>query len=241
MRKTGFPKARFMVSCIMVLLSGEAMETVQTRLPRAVAKMTAEGVRLMGSTAQKGNAKFTYADYNTWPDDERWEIIDGEAYAMTPAPSLKHQTITLNLATKLNDYFTNKPCKPFVAPTDVVLDETNVVQPDLLVVRDKSKMTDANIQGAPDLVVEVLSPSTSLKDKREKKALYERFGVREYLLVYPDDALVERYSLAEGKYAVADILNWDERLRLTAFPELEINLWEIFEKELPQEKPEKEC
>lgn len=194
----------------------------------------------MGSTAKKGNTRFTYADYRTWPDDERWEIIDGEAYAMTPAPSLKHQSITLNLATRLTDYLRGKPCKPFVAPTDVVLDDLNVVQPDLLVVCDKSKMTAANIQGAPDLVVEVLSHSTSLKDKREKKRLYERFGVREYILAYPDDALVERYALADGKYSTPDILNWDEKLQLFTFPELEIDLWEIFEKELPQEEPEKE-
>ncbi len=194
----------------------------------------------MGSTAKKGKAKFTYADYKTWPNDERWEIIDGDAFAMTPAPSLKHQAVVTNFTGVFSNFFKNKPCKPFVAPTDVVLDDLNVVQPDLLVVCDKNKMTDANIQGAPDLVVEVLSPSTSLKDKREKKALYERFGVREYLLVYPEDAHVERYSLANGKYAVSDLLNWDERLRLTAFPELEINLWEIFEKELPQEETEKE-
>jgi len=202
--------------------------------------MTAEGVRPMGSTAQRGNAKCTYADYKTWPDDERWEIIDGDAFAMTPAPSLKHQKTLGTLHLKLAGFFLGKACSAFLAPTDVVLDETNVVQPDLLVVCDKNKMTGANIQGAPDLVVEVLSPSTSLKDKREKKALYERFGVREYLLVYPEDAHVERYSLANGKYAVSDLLNWDERLRLTAFPELEINLWEIFEKELPQEETEKE-
>ena len=210
------------------------------RACRAGAIMTAERVRLMGSTAQKGKAKFTYADYKTWPDDERWEVIDGEAYAMTPAPTTRHQDVSGNIFSIFKDFFRGKSCKPFYAPTDVVFDEENVVQPDLLVVCDKSKITGANIQGAPDLVVEVLSPSTSLKDKREKKALYERFGVREYLLVYPEDAHVERYSLAEGKYAVSDLLNWDERLRLTAFPELEINLWEIFEKELPQEETEKE-
>jgi Uma2 family endonuclease len=194
----------------------------------------------MGSTAQKRHAKLTYADYKTWPDNERWEIINGEAYAMTPAPSLNHQKILGNLHLKVAGFFLGKACSAFIAPTDVVLDETNVVQPDLLVVCDKNKMTGANIQGAPDLVVEVLSPSTSLKDKREKKALYERFGVREYLLVSPEDALVERYSLVDGKYTISDILNWDEKLRLSAFPELEINLWEIFDKELPQEETVKE-
>lgn len=190
----------------------------------------------MGSTAKKGNARFTYADYRTWPDDERWEIINGEAYAMTPAPSLLHQKILGNLHLKFGGHFLGKSCTVFIAPTDVVLNETNVVQPDLLVVCDRNKMTDANIQGAPDLVAEVLSHSTSLRDKREKKRLYERFGVREYILVYPDDALVERYSLANGKYSPPDILNWDEQLRLSAFPELEIDLWEIFGKELPTEK-----
>jgi Uma2 family endonuclease len=189
----------------------------------------------MGSTLKKATRKFNYDDYKTWPDEERWEIIDGEAYAMTPAPSLRHQKILGNLHLRLAGFFFGKACVVFMAPTDVVLDETNVVQPDLLVVCDRNKMTDANIQGAPDLVVEVLSPSTSLKDKREKKALYERFGVREYLLVYPDDALLERYSLTEGKFALPDILNWDERFKSTAFPDLEIDLWEIFEKELPRE------
>ena len=190
----------------------------------------------MGGTVKKNRQKFTFSDYRSWPDDERWEIIDGDAYAMTPAPNLKHQSVVINLTGHFFNFFKNKSCRPFVAPTDVVLDDFNVVQPDLLVVCDRNKMTDANIQGAPDLVVEVLSPSTSLKDKREKKALYERFCVREYLLVYPEDAIVERYALAEGKYSLPDILNWDERLRSTAFPDLEINLWEIFEKELPREE-----
>jgi Uma2 family endonuclease len=189
----------------------------------------------MGGSVNKNRQKFTYNDYKSWPDDERWEIFDGEAYAMTPAQSLRHQKILGNLHLRLAGFFFGKTCTVFLAPTDVVLDETNVVQPDLLVVCDRNKMTDANIMGAPDLVVEVLSPSTSLKDKREKKGLYERFGVREYLLVYPEDAIVERYTLAEGKYPLPDILNWDEKLRSSAFSDLEISLWEIFEKELPRE------
>jgi Uma2 family endonuclease len=190
----------------------------------------------MGSTVKKGNTRFTYADYQTWPDDERWEIIAGVAYAMTPAPSIRHQNVSGNIFTMFKDFFRGNPCKPFYAPVDVVFDEENVVQPDLLVVCDKSKITEANIRGVPDLVVEILSPSTSLKDKREKKDLYERFGVREYLLIYPEDAFVERYSLEGEKFGLPDILNWDEKLRLSAFPEVELNLWEVFEKDLPQEK-----
>lgn len=186
----------------------------------------------MGSTAEK--RRFTYADYKNWPDDERWEIIDGSPFCMTPAPSIKHQRVLGNIHALFFDHFRNKPCRPFVAPTDVMLDDFNVVQPDLLVVCDPGKLTEANVQGAPDLVVEVLSPSTKLKDKREKKSLYERFGVREYLVVSPDDAMVEQYRLVDGRFQV-DVFNWDEKLTLFAFPELVVNLWEIFEKEIRSE------
>lgn len=192
----------------------------------------------MGSPVKKGDHKYTYADYRTWPDEERWEIIDGEAYAMTPAPSVKHQRIATQLIKTFGNLLDKKPCEPFAPPVDVVLDESNVVQPDLIVVCDKGKITDANIQGAPDLVVEILSPSTGLKDRREKKALYERFGVREYLLVHPEDETVERYSLVEGRYAGPDVFGWDETMRLSAFPELELQLWEVFGRELPPREGE---
>lgn len=190
----------------------------------------------MGSPARKIDQKFTYDDYTTWPDDERWEIIDGEAWDMSPAPSLKHQRVLYNLSTIFGIFFHGKPCQPFFAPTDVVLDETNIVQPDLLVVCDKSKMTPANIQGAPDLVVEILSPSTSLKDRRVKKALYERFGVREYLLIHPEDEVLDRFTLVDGKYDVGEVFGWDETVTLTAFPELVLKLWELFGKELPKKE-----
>jgi len=163
---------------------------------------------------------------------------------MTPAPILRHQAIIMSLSYFFKVHFRGKPCKPFFAPTDVVFDEINIVQPDLLVVCDPHKMSnEKNIQGAPDLVVEVLSPSTRLKDRREKKLLYERFGVREYWIVYPDDDLVERLTLNDGRY-VSDLFNWDETLSSSAYPELLIPLWEVFEKELPisvDEAPETEA
>jgi Uma2 family endonuclease len=188
----------------------------------------------MSSPAQKGVHKFTYADYRTWPDEERWEIINGEAYDMTPAPSVKHQRIATRLARTFGNLLDKKPCEPFAPPTDVVLDEFNIVQPDFLVVCDKGKITAANIQGAPDLVVEILSPSTGRKDRREKKALYERFGVREYLLIHPEDEIVERYSLVEGKYVGPDVFGWDETMRLFAFSDMALQLWELFGRELLQ-------
>jgi len=182
----------------------------------------------MTTTAKKIGRKYTWDDYKNWPDDERWEIIDGEAYSMTPAPTTKHQSIVGELHGNLRDYLKGHPCRAFIAPTDVVLDESNIVQPDLLVVCDKSKITVANIQGAPDLIVEILSPSTSLKDKREKKDLYERFGVREYIIVNPMDDTVEQYILADGKYGRQEIFNWDELFASKIFPGLEIELREVF-------------
>ena len=188
----------------------------------------------MGPLARKLDERFTYGDYLLWNDGKRWEIIDGEVYAMSPAPNLKHQRISWNITAGLSPYFKGKPCEPFEAPTDVVLDEYNVVQPDLLVVCDRSKLTAANIQGAPDLVIEILSPSTTVKDRREKLALYERFGVLEYLLFHPVDETVERFVLRDGRYSAPEVFGWSETLSLFLFPDLKLNLWEIFDRELPQ-------
>ena len=191
----------------------------------------------MGPIAEKLGNGFTYNDYLLWPDGERWEIIGGEAYAITPAPSIRHQRISIYLCAQFSMFFKGKNCEPFSAPTDVVFDEQNIVQPDLLVVCDKNKITEKNIQGAPDLIVQILSPSTALKDKREKKALYESFGVREYLLVYPADDLVERFVLGDAGFAVGEVFGWEEVLPLAIFPELRLNLWEVFDKQLPQHDP----
>jgi Uma2 family endonuclease len=185
----------------------------------------------MGPTAEKIEKRYTYAEYCTWDDNQRWELIDGVPYNMTPAPSTKHQSILGNLSLVISTHLKGKTCKPFVAPTDVVFDEYNVVQPDLLVVCDRSKITEANIQGAPDMVVEILSPSTSRKDRREKKTLYERFGVQEYIVIDPANEVVERLVHADGRYGNPDVFGWDEIMALAVFPELELKLWEIFEKE----------
>lgn len=182
-------------------------------------------------SAVKRDKTYTYKDYLTWPENERWEIIDGIAYNMTPAPRIRHQTITSNIHIKLKTHPHNH-CYTGIAPTDVVFDEHNVVQPDVFVVCDKNKITADNIQGAPDLVAEVLSEGTEVKDRREKKSLYERFGVKEYILLVPEREYAERYLLLEGKYGSPEIFNWDEILKLSVF-DFEINLWEIFEKEKP--------
>ena len=188
----------------------------------------------MGPLAHQLDHKWTYADYLTWDDDQRWEIIDGEAYAMTPAPLIRHQRISRNIASQFLPFFRGTSCETFIAPTDVVFDDTNVVEPDLMVVCDRTKIAERCIEGAPDLVIEILSPSTNLRDRRKKKALYERFGVKEYLIVDPISETVERYLLVGGRYGGSEIFNWDELLTLHLFPDLTLNLWEVFEKELPE-------
>jgi Uma2 family endonuclease len=185
----------------------------------------------MGIPARKLDERYTYTDYLTWDDNYRCELIGGEVWDMSPAPNLKHQNISRNFSSRLFNFLDGKKCIPFAAPTDVVLDEDNVVQPDILVVCDRSKLTDACVKGAPELIVEILSPSTGLKDRREKKALYERFGVQEFILVDPANEIVERYTLKDGRYGSPDVFGWNESMSSTLFPELELNLWEIFDKE----------
>ncbi len=192
----------------------------------------------MSATLVKTDGRFTYQDYLLWPDDERWEIIDGRAYNMTPAPTTRHQRISMGIIEKLILEKKNlKNCALFFAPTDVVLDEYNVVQPDIFIVCDRKKITERNIQGAPDLIVEITSPSTEIKDRREKLRLYESHGVREYVIVFPEREYVERYFLDEGKYSAPEIFNWDEELKLKIF-DMVIPLWDVFEKELPEKESE---
>lgn len=149
----------------------------------------------------KTNQLVTYDDYRRLPDDgKRYEIIQGELY-MTPAPSTIHQAIVGNLYVSLRQAIQDNGLgRVFMAPTDVVLSMTNVVQPDLCVIsKDRARIiTRANIVEAPDLIVEVLSESTVTVDKGAKKSLYQQFGVREYWIVDPDTETVEQYVLREA-------------------------------------------
>jgi Uma2 family endonuclease len=185
-------------------------------------------------TAEQRDHLFSWHEYKDWPESERWQIIDGHAYCMTAAPNIRHQKITGNFYRIIGNALAGKPCVPFIAPTDVVFDDYNIVQPDVLVVCTASRITDANIQGAPDLVIEVISPSNSFMDKKLKLELYERFAVPEYLLVDQVGDLVERYRLVEGKYGRADVFPWHEELVLVSLPGLVLNLWDIFERDLAE-------
>ena len=190
----------------------------------------------MGQPLRKPITIFTYADYRAWPDDERWELIDGVAYAMA-APGLAHQTAVGELFRQIANHLVDKPCRPFVAPFDVRLprgnetddDVTTVVQPDITVVCDPAKLDERGCRGAPDWVIEVLSPSTAAKDQIQKLAAYERAGVREVWLVHPTDHVVIVYTLsADGSYGKPAIHETTETLAPGLFPDLLIEWGLIF-------------
>ncbi|HZF12237.1 MAG TPA: Uma2 family endonuclease [Thermoanaerobaculia bacterium] len=178
--------------------------------------------------------KLTYEDYVLFPEDgQRHEILDGEHYVM-PAPSLDHQGFSLNLSSKMGPFVREHRLGLLrYAPTDVLLSEYDIVQPDLLFVsNDRAHiLTKANVQGAPDLVVEILSDSTRRRDETLKRHLYERFGVLEYWLVDPDSKTVRVYHrlgarfLAPQEFSAAA----GDLLTTPRLPGFEIRVSEIFE------------
>ena len=148
----------------------------------------------------KPTVKLTFADYCKTPDDERWELIDGELI-MAPSPTGRHQLVVGKLYRLLADFVERSGLgMVFLAPFDVVLSELNVVQPDVMFISDAKAhiLTDANVQGAPDLVVEVLSPSTASRDWRTKLDLYAEYGVQEYWVVDPDGKRVWVMARVDG-------------------------------------------
>ena len=190
----------------------------------------------MPSALRKEKEKLTYQDYLTWPDEGRWEIIDGTAYDMSPAPDWDHQRIVINLSEFLNVALRGKKCIPMAAPFDVVLSDENVVQPDVFVLCDQNKNIKKSVQGAPDLVIEVLSPSTGHKDQTVKKDIYELYGVKEYLIVDPVYQCVYQNILGEnGKFLPHTYFHAQQELPLFSLPGLTIPLWTIFEVEKKDE------
>ncbi|NOT85663.1 MAG: Uma2 family endonuclease [Methylococcaceae bacterium] len=163
--------------------------------------------------ALKDSQTYTYADYLTWSDDARYELIDGHAYYMAPAPDLTHQDIAGEIFRQVANSLKGKKCRAFIAPVDVRLSDSNqdnaniinVVQPDVFVVCDPNKFTRRGILGAPDWIVEVLSPSTAGHDQIIKRQLYEHHGVREYWLVHPTDRVLTVYRLENGEYGKPEL------------------------------------
>ena len=202
----------------------------------------------MKQSNRRAKTSWTYADYLTWSEDERWEIIDGEAFDMTPAPSSNHQEISANLIGLLWSFLREKPCKVFHAPFDVRFPKKNeadeeirdVVQPDIAVICDMKKIDAKGCRGAPDFIIEILSPSTSSKDHLKKRRLYEQHGVKEYWLVDPEGRIITIYQ-TEGKdrFSRPFILGADEEIQVSLFPGLTIDFRTVFppEKKVVRESP----
>lgn len=186
------------------------------------------------------NKMYSYADYLTWQVRERLELIKGHIFKMSPAPMRYHQELSGALHREFSAYLKRKPCKVFYAPFDVRLPKTKaedrddqiytVVQPDIVVVCDKAKLDRRGCLGAPDLIIEILSPSTATKDVKDKFALYEESGVREYWIVHPEEAILEIFKLDDAKkYQLEKIYTREDVVKVGIFENLSIDLREIFE------------
>lgn len=174
--------------------------------------------------------KFTLVDYLNAPEDKRYELLDGEL-VMTPAPGERHQRASMLLGWKLIQFVTeNRLGRVYAAPFDVVLSNTDVVQPDLLFVSNERAdiVTAANVQGAPDLVVEILSPSTADRDLTFKRRLYARHGVREYWIVDSEAGNISVLLLREGEFETAGTYGAGDTLTSPTLRGFELTVDELF-------------
>ena len=175
--------------------------------------------------------KFTYEDYQHTPEDKRYELLDGELI-MVPAPNLGHQRIGIRLGALLHGFVQERGLgEVFHAPCDVVLSNTDVVQPDLLFVSNERAhllLGGDNVRGAPDLVVEIFSPSTAGRDRTLKRALYAKYGVKEYWLVDSDALTVTVLRLGEGAFEVEAIYGEGQTMISPTLTGFSVGLNEIF-------------
>ena len=183
------------------------------------------------------NRRYTYADYKNWElkEGERWELINGVAHAMA-APSRRHQDVSMAISSQFYVYLEGKPCRVYAAPFDVRLfcedderDDT-VVQPDILVVCDKHKLADEGIRGAPDLAIEILSPSDSAIEMEEKRQLYWEAGVREYWVVDPKNNTVAVYCFRDGEISANKTYKAADTVPVGILPGFGIELDRVFAK-----------
>ncbi|KAF1080316.1 MAG: hypothetical protein GQF41_3484 [Candidatus Rifleibacterium amylolyticum] len=200
---------------------------------------------MAGRAARKKDIieSYNYGDYEKWKDSDRWEIIEGDIYAMSPAPNTEHQTLLVNLCIAVGAFLKGHKCKLFVAPYDVLLpkgDEADelvktVVQPDLAVVCDEKKLTDRSCRGAPDWIIEILSHSTAGRDQILKKRIYESAGVREYWICSPHDRIIFVYLLDKNKFTLSEVYDETAKIEVKTLPGLAIDCGEIFPPKPPEE------
>ena len=179
---------------------------------------------------------FTYADYLTWDESERVELIDGVPVALA-SPSDVHQEIVVELTRQLANFLEGKKCRVYPAPFDVRLferdedtpnDVDNVLQPDLMVVCDRSKVDRRGVHGAPDLIIEVLSPSTARHDRLVKLNQYQRAGVREYWIVSPEERTAQVFLYEEGTLRPYEVYSQTDIAKVNILEGCFIELEKVF-------------
>lgn len=186
----------------------------------------------------QSDRKYSYADYLTWNEEEKWEIIDGVPY-MQSAPTWQHQAISVELTSQFNAFLKGKLCRVFAAPFDLCIPEYNesdeeisniIVQPDILVVCDENKLRKTGYFGVPSLVIEISSLSTARNDKLIKFNKYEKAGVNEYWIVEPDSKLISVFTQQENqRYGRPDVYSEDDKIKVSIFQDLLIDLKPVFE------------
>jgi Uma2 family endonuclease len=179
---------------------------------------------------------YTYADYLKWTFDERLELIKGKIFKMSPAPGSGHQRLSLRLTLWLGNYLNGKPCELFTAPFDVRLtrrskndkDIITVVQPDICVICDPGKIDEKGCLGAPDIVVEILSPGNNKKELQNKFEVYEEAGVLEYWIIHPLEKTFFKYLLTENSFRPARLLTIGDEVTTPILPGFVLKLEELF-------------
>jgi Uma2 family endonuclease len=178
---------------------------------------------------------YSYADYLKWTMDEMVEIIKGRVYKLS-APKRVHQTISIRISSKIFNLLEGQKCKVYSAPFDVRLpvksrkneDIFTVVQPDICVICDPTKLDDAGCIGAPDLIIEILSKGNNKKELQNKYEVYEESGVKEYWIVAPEGQFMQVNSLVNGKYQPSKLLTLGDEIITPILPGFILNLDEVF-------------
>ena len=179
---------------------------------------------------------YTYADYFKWKFEERVELIKGKIFKMSPAPNRFHQEIAGNIFHRIMTYLDHKPCKVYIAPFDVRIprktkadkDVITVLQPDVCVICDHSKLDDRGCIGAPDIVVEVLSPGNNAKELKRKYEVYEEAGVLEYWVVSPQNQWLRVYTLTDGKFLESPYFVAGDILTSAVLPGFSLDVENLF-------------
>ena len=179
---------------------------------------------------------YSYADYLRWEFDERLELIRGKIFTVSPGPAIMHQRVSMRLSGKLYSFLEDKVCEVFAAPFDVRLPRTTlddqsiytVVQPDVCVICDHSKLDGKGCIGAPDIVVEILSPGNNKKELKNKFEVYEEAGVLEYWILQPAEKTFFKYTLANGRFQPTRLLTLGDEVSSSVLPGFKLSLDEVF-------------